>query len=250
MIDSWKVLFMLILPSRASHVGFPRIATWFSATSCMFLALNSQTKLYNHFQWSSNIIKILPPNAPPISAPLVGMLTLTMPQSDPFGPTHLNKFPMFCVNILLDNPWFTSLFHLMASSKFFPNTTLLWLRNSWHLQKLDDRFNYFAFKYIKYGRKCFMVNNFSVVSETSHDCRLDKVTLSVLDSPAATLNRSTLLLGLLYRFQVQVNWSLRMQGSVDGVRVERIANSELCVGLLQTLKHLIVDILMNDLKFN
>ena len=25
------------------------------------------------------------PNAPPISAPLVGMFTLTMPQSDPFG---------------------------------------------------------------------------------------------------------------------------------------------------------------------
>ena len=25
------------------------------------------------------------PNAPPISAPLVGMLTFTMPQSDPFG---------------------------------------------------------------------------------------------------------------------------------------------------------------------
>ena len=25
------------------------------------------------------------PNAPPISAPLVGMLTFTMPQSEPFG---------------------------------------------------------------------------------------------------------------------------------------------------------------------
>lgn len=41
--------------------------------------------------WPSNILppmwkKILYiPNAPPISAPLVGMLTFTMPQSDPFG---------------------------------------------------------------------------------------------------------------------------------------------------------------------
>ena len=32
-----------------------------------------------------------PPNAPPISAPEVGMLTLTMPQSDPKGPIHWNE---------------------------------------------------------------------------------------------------------------------------------------------------------------
>ena len=29
-----------------------------------------------------------PPNAPPISAPEVGMLTFTMPQSEPRGPIH------------------------------------------------------------------------------------------------------------------------------------------------------------------
>jgi hypothetical protein len=29
-----------------------------------------------------------PPNAPPISAPEVGMLTLAMPQSEPLGPIH------------------------------------------------------------------------------------------------------------------------------------------------------------------
>ena len=32
-----------------------------------------------------------PPKAPPISAPDVGMLTLTMPQSEPFGPSHWMK---------------------------------------------------------------------------------------------------------------------------------------------------------------
>ena len=36
-----------------------------------------------------------PPNAPPISAPLVGIFKLTMPQSEPLGPTHLNKLPKF-----------------------------------------------------------------------------------------------------------------------------------------------------------
>ena len=33
-----------------------------------------------------------PPKAPPISAPDVPMLTFTIPQSDPWGPTHLYKF--------------------------------------------------------------------------------------------------------------------------------------------------------------
>jgi hypothetical protein len=32
-----------------------------------------------------------PPKAPPISAPLVPMLTLTIPQSDPFGPSHYSN---------------------------------------------------------------------------------------------------------------------------------------------------------------
>ena len=35
-----------------------------------------------------------PPNAPPISAPDVGMLTLTIPQSDPLGPIHCDKTTM------------------------------------------------------------------------------------------------------------------------------------------------------------
>jgi hypothetical protein len=58
-----------------------------------------------------------PPNAPPISAPLVGIFTFTIPQSEPFGPTHLNRLPMFWVKRLLDKPWSTSLFHRIASSR-------------------------------------------------------------------------------------------------------------------------------------
>ena len=33
-------------------------------------------------------VALLPPKAPPISAPEVGMLTLTSPQSEPRGPSH------------------------------------------------------------------------------------------------------------------------------------------------------------------
>jgi hypothetical protein len=33
-------------------------------------------------------VSFSPPNAPPISAPLVPMLQLTIPQSDPAGPIH------------------------------------------------------------------------------------------------------------------------------------------------------------------
>ncbi|CAN7947386.1 unnamed protein product, partial [Ixodes hexagonus] len=68
-----------------------------------------------------------PPKAPPISAPLVGMLTLTIPQSDPLGPSHwkqqrtLKTCPRFCVKRLLESPCSTSLFQAMAWS------------TSWHL---------------------------------------------------------------------------------------------------------------------
>ena len=34
---------------------------------------------------------LLPPKAPPISAPEVGMFTLTSPQSEPRGPSHCEK---------------------------------------------------------------------------------------------------------------------------------------------------------------
>ena len=56
------------------------------------------------------------PKAPPISAPLVGMLTLTIPQSDPAGPSQRNMFPRLVVNIELVSPWSTSLFQAIASS--------------------------------------------------------------------------------------------------------------------------------------
>jgi hypothetical protein len=45
-----------------------------------------------------------PPKAPPISAPDGPILTLTIPQSDPKGPTHLNALLIFCVNRLLLKP--------------------------------------------------------------------------------------------------------------------------------------------------
>ena len=35
-----------------------------------------------------------PPKAPPISAPEVGMFTLTIPQSEPLGPSHCTKEPI------------------------------------------------------------------------------------------------------------------------------------------------------------
>ncbi|CAN7988653.1 unnamed protein product [Ixodes pacificus] len=66
-----------------------------------------------------------PPKAPPISAPLVGMLTLTIPQSDPLerecGECTLKTCPRFWVKRLLDRPCSTSLFQAMAWSR------------SWHL---------------------------------------------------------------------------------------------------------------------
>ena len=37
-------------------------------------------------------VSFSPPKAPPISAPLVPIFTLTIPQSDPNGPVHLKRF--------------------------------------------------------------------------------------------------------------------------------------------------------------
>ena len=58
-----------------------------------------------------------PPNAPPIYAPEGPILTLTIPQSEPCGPTHLNALDMFWVNKLLLNPWGTLLLSSIAYSK-------------------------------------------------------------------------------------------------------------------------------------
>jgi len=56
-------------------------------------------------------VALLPPKAPPISAPLVGQLMFTMPESAPLGPSHLNKSVMLDVNNDELNPASTSLFH-------------------------------------------------------------------------------------------------------------------------------------------
>lgn len=62
-------------------------------------------------------VSFSPPKAPPISAPFVGMLTFTMPQSEPAGPVHLKMFAGLDVKRLLDRPCLTELFSAMACSK-------------------------------------------------------------------------------------------------------------------------------------
>ena len=61
-------------------------------------------------------VSLLPPKAPPISAPFVGMLTFTIPQSEPLGPVHWKTLLMDPVNKELESPCFTLLLILMASS--------------------------------------------------------------------------------------------------------------------------------------
>lgn len=61
-------------------------------------------------------VSFSPPNAPPISAPLVGMLTLTMPQSEPAGPVHLKIEAGLVVKRELDKPCRTELLIPIASS--------------------------------------------------------------------------------------------------------------------------------------
>jgi hypothetical protein len=63
-------------------------------------------------------VSFSPPNAPPISAPLGPMLTLTMPQSEPRGPVHLKIAAWFLVNSDDDSPCGTALFFSIASSRF------------------------------------------------------------------------------------------------------------------------------------
>mmetsp|Transcript_64943 Transcript_64943/g.153506 ORF Transcript_64943/g.153506 Transcript_64943/m.153506 type:complete len:376 (-) Transcript_64943:218-1345(-) len=60
---------------------------------------------------------LLPPNAPPISAPEQEVLTLMMPVSDPAGPIHLKTLFALRVKSALDKPWSTELFLAMPSSR-------------------------------------------------------------------------------------------------------------------------------------
>ena len=62
-------------------------------------------------------VSFYPPNAPPISAPAVPMLACTIPQSEPWGPTHRRSELTFCVKILLLNPWGTLLLRSIAYSR-------------------------------------------------------------------------------------------------------------------------------------
>src|SRR6185436_12495657 len=56
-------------------------------------------------------VSFSPPNAPPISAPLVPMFTLAMPQSDPSGERNFSAARMPSVKIAELSPWSTALFH-------------------------------------------------------------------------------------------------------------------------------------------
>eukprot|EP00158_Paraphelidium_tribonemae_P000122 Partr_v1_DN17237_c0_g2_i1_m19494 putative NA len=62
-------------------------------------------------------VALWPPNAPPISAPDVPVLTLTMPQSEPVAPTHRNTLDMSLVKMDDDRPCGTALLSATASSK-------------------------------------------------------------------------------------------------------------------------------------
>src|SRR5439155_494626 len=54
-------------------------------------------------------VSFSPPNAPPISAPLVPALTLAMPQSEPAGERNCSADRTPSVKTALDSPWGTAL---------------------------------------------------------------------------------------------------------------------------------------------
>ena len=62
-------------------------------------------------------VSFSPPNAPPISAPLVPVLTLAMPQSEPAGDRKRSALRSPSVKIALDRPWGTALLAAIASSR-------------------------------------------------------------------------------------------------------------------------------------
>lgn len=116
-----------------------------------------------------------PTKAPPISAPLVGMLTLMLPQSDPLGPIHCES-QFNCSPALIkkqknispwrscQDPWW----------RYYGRETLLNLIVPTHglvhvlaLEHRDDR------------SKRLFVNNWGIVSQARDDGRLHKVARSI-----------------------------------------------------------------------
>src|SRR6185437_14636094 len=61
-------------------------------------------------------VSFSPPNAPPISAPLVPIFTLAIPQSLPRWQRNVSAEMRLCVKIDDERPCGTSLCHAMASS--------------------------------------------------------------------------------------------------------------------------------------
>ena len=62
-------------------------------------------------------VSFSPPNAPPISAPEVPMLTLTMPQSEPLADRKRSASAWSRVKIAEDRPCGTALWSAIASSR-------------------------------------------------------------------------------------------------------------------------------------
>ena len=62
-------------------------------------------------------VSFSPPNAPPISAPEVPMLTLAMPQSEPVAERNCSASRRFMVKMDEERPWGTSLWRASASAK-------------------------------------------------------------------------------------------------------------------------------------
>lgn len=61
-------------------------------------------------------VSFSPPNAPPISAPLVPRFTLAMPQSEPVAARNASEAPMVRVKIAEESPCRTSFWMRIASS--------------------------------------------------------------------------------------------------------------------------------------
>lgn len=109
-------------PCSASAVLLPGItATFTTATSSLEVHPTHISPTVYKTDLGIYYFTFSPPNAPPISAPLVGILTLMIPQSEPEGPIHLKIVAGLVVKIELDKPWATLLLIAMASSSVYHN---------------------------------------------------------------------------------------------------------------------------------
>ncbi len=88
-----KILLKLVRKTSATF-SYWKLMPWARVSTLLLLMVMVDRRIYC-FQESDPDsrpppVYFSPPKAPPISAPLVGILTFTMPQSDPLGPIHYN----------------------------------------------------------------------------------------------------------------------------------------------------------------